>query len=68
MGGGGRRFVTTLSVKRRQIAYYMKSCPHMLKSDHRGLRNSKVKFLRVNWCLIILSGLGVLGGVDNKCC
>ena len=29
----------------------IKKCPHMLKSDHRELRNSKVKF---RWVVVVV--------------
>ena len=34
----------------------VKKCPHMLRSDHRGLRNSKVKLMWV--------GVVVVGGMQ----
>ena len=35
----------------------MKKCPHMLRSDHRGLRNSKVKLMW--WWVVVVVGGGM---------
>ena len=34
----------------------VKKCPHMLRSDHRGLRNSKVKLMW--WVVVVVGGGG----------